>query len=94
MTDIVAEPDERCPSEELSGRVHFLTARYRLYTMIGKRLGYAQIEHAPWPLARVKVRELRQTLIEAAGLPSPEGEPQAHYSAELEVKIGFPRIAP
>jgi uncharacterized protein len=70
ITDVLVEPRARFRSEELMERDHFLTARYRLYTVIGKRLGYAQIEHAPWPLARVNVQGLRQTLIDAAGLPA------------------------
>ncbi len=35
--------------------------------------------------------ELNETLIEAAGLPPPEGAPLVHYSAEIDVKIGYPR---
>jgi hypothetical protein len=35
---------------------------------------------------------LDQNLIEAAGLPSPEGAPIVHYSAELHVKIGYARV--
>ena len=52
------------------------------------QLRYAQIEHVPWPLARASVLELRQTLFERAGLPSPLGAPLVHYAAELAVKIG------
>ena len=29
---------------------HFLTVRYRLFTMIGGRLAAAEAEHPQWPL--------------------------------------------
>jgi hypothetical protein len=63
--------------------------RYRLYTLLYGRLGWAQIEHGAWPLARATVVTLDQNLIEAAGLPTPEGQPLAHYAEEIDVKIGY-----
>ena len=89
MSDIVVKPGERFAVQELGDRDHFLTARYRLYTLLYGRLGWAQIEHEPWPLARATVVTLDQNLIEAAGLPTPEGEPLAHYAEEIDVKIGY-----
>ena len=88
MTDITIEPGERYQPNELTDRDHFLTARYRLYTTSRGRLRHAQIEHAPWPLARAKLAEIRQTLFQRAGLPSPQGAPLVHYAAEISVKIG------
>jgi uncharacterized protein YqjF (DUF2071 family) len=88
MTDIIVKPGELYQPSELTGRDQFLTTRYRLYTTTGVRLRYAQIEHAPWPLARARVMELRENLFEAAGLPPPSGAPLVHYSEELAVKIG------
>jgi uncharacterized protein len=88
MTDIIVKPGELYQPSELTGRDQFLTARYRLYTTSGARLRYAQIEHAPWPLARASVMGLRQNLFERAGLPSPSGAPLVHYAEELAVKIG------
>ncbi len=46
---------------------NFLTARYRLYTLAGGRLAFAQIEHAPWPLQEGRVLRLEQDLIEQVG---------------------------
>ena len=88
-SDIVVKPGERFTPQELGDRDHFLTARYRLYTLIFGRLGWAQIEHEAWPLARATVMTLDQNLIEAAGLPAPEGQPLAHYAEEIDVKIGY-----
>jgi hypothetical protein len=39
-------------------------------------------------LVRASVRELRETLFESAGIPSPIGPPLAHYAGNVSVKIG------
>jgi uncharacterized protein len=88
MTDILMEPGERLAPPETDARAHFLTDRFRLYTLARGRVAYAQIEHPPWPLARGRVIELKQTLFESAGLPAPTGDPLVHYSEELAVNIG------
>ena len=67
---------------------NFLTARYRLYTLAGKRLAFAQIEHAPWPLHTARVLRLEQNLIQSSGVPAASGEPVVHYSPDLDVRIG------
>ena len=90
--DILIQPGDLYAAGELAERDHFLTARFCLYTAMPGHLARAQIEHPPWPLARATVVDLNQTLIEAAGLPSPEGAPLVHYSANLDVKIGYPRL--
>ena len=87
-TDILVQPGNRYQPPELTDQDHFLTARYRLYTVSRGRLAYAQIEHPPWPLARATMLECRQNLFEAAGLPAPQGSPLVHYSADISVKIG------
>jgi uncharacterized protein YqjF (DUF2071 family) len=89
FSEIAIEPDA---AGEISERDRFFTARFRLYTLIRGKLAYAQIEHDPWPLQRAAVVQVRQNLIEAAGLPSPQGAPIAHYSAEIDVKIGKIRL--
>lgn len=68
---------------------HFLTARYRLYAFTGKRIGYADIEHPPWPLQRAEVIELNQDLIEHSGVPKASGKPVLHFSRSLDVRVGF-----
>jgi uncharacterized protein len=66
---------------------HFLTARFRLYSMIAGRPVAVDAAHEPWPLHRARLRRLRQNLIEAAGLPSPAGEPLLHASPGVEVRL-------
>ncbi len=91
-SELLIEPGQSVTPEELTEHDHFLTARYCLYTLLRDGLARAQIEHPPWPLVRAKVLAIKQNLIEAAGLPSPNGSPLAHYAAELDVKIGYPRL--
>ncbi len=86
ITDIAVQ-SEASPSD-LTERDHFLTARYRLYTLARGNLWHANIEHPPWPHARAKVRELHETLFARAGLPHPIGPPLAHYAGDVPVKIG------
>jgi uncharacterized protein YqjF (DUF2071 family) len=88
-SDIVVKPGERFRPDELGERDHFLTARYRLYSSVRNKLGFAQIEHEPWPLARATLVSLDQNLIEAVGLPSPRGEALVHHCEQLDVKIGY-----
>jgi uncharacterized protein YqjF (DUF2071 family) len=73
---------------------NFLTARYRLYTMVSKRLAFAQIEHAPWPLHSARLLHLEQNLIERSGVPKPRGSPLIHFSPDLRVRIGGLQLYP
>ena len=68
---------------------HFLTARYRLFTVIAGRLAAAEAEHPPWPLHRAEVLHLNQDLVPRAGLPAPAGDPLAHASPGVPVRIGM-----
>jgi uncharacterized protein YqjF (DUF2071 family) len=68
---------------------HFLTARYRLFTVIAGRLAVAEAEHPPWPLHRAEVLDLDQDLLRPAGLPPPAGDPLAHASPGVPVRIGM-----
>ncbi len=89
MTDIVVRPGEEVA--EPSELEAFLTARWRLFSERGGRLYVADVEHPRWPLRRVRVERLEQTLLQAAGLPAPEGEPLAHFSPGTRVLTGWPR---
>ena len=67
---------------------HFLTARFRLFTVIAGRLAAAEAEHRPWPLRRAEVLRLDQDLLQRAGLPAPAGDVLAHSSPGVPVRIG------
>ncbi len=90
-TGISVEPGGAAQTGELE---RFLTARFRLYTIIGGRMMYASVEHAPWPLRKVRVVEAEETLTVAAGLPRHTPVPDAaHFSAGVTVRVSGPRRA-
>jgi uncharacterized protein YqjF (DUF2071 family) len=71
---------------------NFLTARWGLYSRgIGKSLMYAPVDHEPWPLHRAQLLSLEDTLVIAAGIPTPQGEPHVMFSPGVSVRIGIPR---
>ena len=66
---------------------YFLVERYLLYvTRIG-RLLRARVRHRPYPLFRVDVSSLSESLIQAAGLPSVRSAPIAQFSSGVDVDI-------
>lgn len=67
---------------------HFLTARWALLARRRRRLLYGRVHHEPWPLHRVDRWRLRGDVVEAAGLPSPVGEPLTACSPGVGVTIG------
>lgn len=67
---------------------HFLTARYRLFTVIAGTVAAAEAEHPPWPLRHARLDRLDQTLVQAAGLPAPGGAALLHASAGVPVRVG------
>lgn len=77
------EPDQAQPLD------HFLTARYRLYSVFAGRLVVAEVHHEPWPLRRANLVDLDQSVIEAAGLPAVSGDPLVHASDGVTVRVGM-----
>jgi len=75
---------------ELTELDHYLTARWALFSAPRSGLHLARAFHDPWPLHRAQLLHLDDTLVTAAGLPSPEGEPLVHYAPRVEVRIGWP----
>ncbi|HET9730842.1 MAG TPA: DUF2071 domain-containing protein [Acidimicrobiia bacterium] len=90
-TDAVIEIGEPYATDELTELDHFLTARWALYSCPRSGLHRAQAYHAPWPLHRARVISLHDELVAGDGLPAPVGEPIAHYSPSVDVRIGWPR---
>lgn len=77
-------------ADDLRDFDHRLTARWTLFSVAGSRRRFARAWHAPWPLFRATVLECHDELLEAAGLAPPIGDPLAHYSPGVEVRIGQP----
>lgn len=65
----------------------FLTERYRLFTAVKDEIRSVEIRHEPWTLRRATLSHFESTLIEAAGLPTPIGDPVLHHSDELAVEV-------
>ncbi|NNE72525.1 MAG: DUF2071 domain-containing protein, partial [Acidimicrobiales bacterium] len=82
------EVGDPIPPTEVTELEHFLSARWGMATMRSGRLYYGPVHHQRWPLHRAHLVSLEQNLIEAAGLPSPEGEPDVLYSPGVRVAIG------
>ena len=72
----------------------FLSARWGLYSRgFGKGLRYAPVDHDPWVLHNATLEYLEDSLVIAAGLPAPTGEPHVLFSPGVSVRIGLPHRA-
>jgi uncharacterized protein len=91
--DIVVRVHDAFRDEELGDLDHFLTARWVLFTFYGSVLARARVEHPRWPLHRASIAGLDQTLLAAAGLPDPTGEPLVHFSPGVATRISAPRLS-
>ena len=77
---------------EIGERERFLTARFRLYTILAGRLAFAKVEHAPWPLESAELLTLDQDVIQHSNVPAPNGEPLVYHSPTLSVRVGRPEF--
>jgi uncharacterized protein YqjF (DUF2071 family) len=70
---------------------HFLSARWGLYSQtLRKKIRYAPVSHEPWPLHRATALHIDDSLVQAAGLPTPIGEVHALFSPGVSVRVGLP----
>ena len=86
----LVEVDIREPLQAQSELEVFLTARFRLYALRAGRLLRADVEHPQWPLHRATVKRMEDTLVRAAGLAEPRGEPLVHFSPGVDVLVSRP----
>jgi len=69
----------------------FVSARWGLYSHAGRdTLRYAPVEHTTWTLQQARIVSLDDSLVTAAGLPSPDGEPHVLFSSGVPVLVGLP----
>jgi hypothetical protein len=78
------------PAGQVSELEHFLTARWRLFSVTAGRRTSARACHDPWPLHRATARLVDDQLVTAAGLPVPTTAPLVHWSPGVDVAIGRP----
>jgi len=68
---------------------HFLTERYRFYTVDdGGRTYYGDIDHEPWTLAPATADLRTNGLFAANGFDRPAGEPHLLYARRIDVSAG------
>jgi uncharacterized protein YqjF (DUF2071 family) len=84
------------PPDQVTDRDHFLTARWLLFSVTGAeataRWRLARAAHPPWPLHQARATLVQDSLMTAAGLPAPDGDPLALYSPGVDVRIGKPEL--
>ena len=68
---------------------HFLSARWALVTRRGDSLLHGRVNHPRWPIHRVHDVEINENVIQAAGLPRPEGAPHAFFSPGVDVEVAW-----
>jgi hypothetical protein len=66
---------------------YFLTERYCLYAARQAKLYRLRIFHPPWPLQVATLTTCNSTMVDALGVPPPNGEPLLHYAEELKVDV-------
>jgi uncharacterized protein YqjF (DUF2071 family) len=81
------------PMVEVDDLDHFLTARWALVTRRRRRLLYGRVHHERWPLHEIDDWHLDQTLVEAAGLPTPSGRPRTACSPGVHVDLASLEVA-
>jgi uncharacterized protein len=78
--------------DELTDLDHFLTARWALGSTWGRRLMWARVDHPAWKLHAASLIDIDESLVRAAGLPNPTGDPTVRWSPGVEVRIERPRL--
>ena len=86
--DISIEPQGPCQAP--SDLDHWLTGRWRAYSIVAGRLAVVPVQHQPWPLWEASVVDLEQSLLTAVGLGDPAGPPLVQYSSGVDVRLGVP----
>jgi uncharacterized protein len=69
---------------------HWLSARWRLYSVMFGQLWGAHAVHEQWPLQHATLQRCNDALVIAAGLPYPEGAPIVQFAERVSVRIGRP----
>ena len=82
--EVIGEPDELD---------RWLTGRFSQYSAIGPARLRVGLTHAPWPLRKARVSRCEQTVLQAAGLPAPTGDPLVLFSHGVtDVLLDLPTV--
>jgi len=86
---------DRIAADDVTDFEHYLSGRWGLYsrwpTPNRGITVYAAVDHPRWELHRAELLDLDDSLVVAAGLPEPAGDPIVHWTPGVEVRIGRPR---
>ncbi len=85
---------DRIEAADVTDLDHFLSARWGLVTSRRRRLLYGAVHHPRWPLHRVDEVRIDQDVVEAAGLPTPTGDPHGLYSPGVDVAVAWFETVP
>lgn len=92
---IEVHPQAPVAAPELGDLDHFLTGRWRAFSVSAGQLFCTPVEHQPWPLWHAETSVLDFNVVAAVGLPPPGGAPIVHYSPGVDVRMGRTRrLAP
>lgn len=89
MTIEIGSPIE---GGDLTEVERFVTARWALASTFAGLPVWANVDHQPWPLHRARLVQCEDSLVAAAGLPHPQGDPVVLWSPGVQVRIGRPRL--
>ena len=77
------------PYPHVNDLIVFLSARFRLYAEFYDGLRYGQVEHPAWPIKHARLLYMEETLLRAAGLPQPGGDPVVCFSEGVDTRIAW-----
>ncbi len=83
------------PSSQPGSLEHFLTERYRLFTLgrKGRGVRVGEIAHEPWPLQEAECDLSVCEMTNGLGFELPSREPVLHYADQLDVAAWLPKRA-
>lgn len=89
FADMAFTVGEPIIASEVSALEHFLSARWALLTHRRGKILYGRVHHERWPLHQVSEVRIDQSVVEAAGLPAPTGQPHSMYSPAVNVQVAW-----
>ena len=96
---VIQAPDDsghsltlRAPLSQPGSFAHFLTERYRLFTLgrKGRGVRIGEIAHEPWPLQEAECELSICEMTHGLGFELPDREPILHYADQLDVVAWLP----
>ena len=86
--NIVVVPGARIEVGDVTDFEHFITARWGMSTQVRGKLLYGEVWHPRWPLQQADLVSCDETVVAAAGLTPPTGDPYVLFSPGVDVHIG------